>query len=69
VVHQHRAGVQVVDRDVEEALQLVLVEVDAEHAVGARRLDHVGHQLRADRHARLVLAVLPRVAVVRASPP
>jgi hypothetical protein len=65
VVHQHGPRVQVVDRDVEEALELVLVEVDAEHAVGARGLDHVGHELGADRHARLVLAVLPRVAVVR----
>jgi hypothetical protein len=34
-VRQHRRG-QMVDGNVEEALQLMLVEVDPEHAIGAR---------------------------------
>jgi hypothetical protein len=45
-------------------LQLVLVEVDGEDALGAGGRHHVGHQLGADGHARLVLAVLPGVAEV-----
>ena len=36
---------EVVHRDVEEALDLRGVEVDAEDAVGARRRDEVGHEL------------------------
>ena len=54
-----------VDRDVEERLNLRLVQVHREHPVGAGRGDHVGDQLGRDRHARLVLAILPGVAVIR----
>ncbi len=53
-----------VDRDIEERLQLVLVKVDRDHAVGAGRGDEVRQQLRADGDARLVLPVLARVAVI-----
>jgi len=42
------------------ALMLVL-----EHAVGARCRDQIGDQLRRDRHARFVFAVLPCVSVIR----
>ena len=58
------AGVQVIDRDVEEALDLGRVQVEREDAVGPGAGDQVGDQLRRDRHAALVLAVLPGVAVV-----
>src|SRR5688572_26916267 len=54
-----------VHRDVEESLQLMLVEINAEDAVRARRLDHVRDELGADRDAWLILAILSRVAVVR----
>ena len=54
-----------VDGDVEEALDLVGVQVDRQDAVGAGGLEHVGDQFGADGHAALVLAVLPRVPVVR----
>src|SRR6185312_3603923 len=47
-----------------EALQLVLVKVHAQHAVDAGPRDHVRHQLGADRHARLIFAILARVAVI-----
>ena len=55
---------QVVDRPVEEPLDLAGVEVDGDHAVGARRLDQVGHQLGRDGLARLHLLVLAGVAEV-----
>ncbi len=62
---EHRHRIEMIDGNVKEPLQLVLVEIDAEYAVDAGGLDHVRHQLRADRHARLILAILSRVAVVR----
>ena len=65
VVVEHRRGVQVIDRHVEEALNLRGVQVHGQHAVGAGARDEVGHQLGGDRHAALVLAVLPGIAEVR----
>lgn len=53
-----------IDRNVEEALNLVLMEVDADHAVCAGCHEHVGHQFGADGDPGLVLAVLPPVAEV-----
>ena len=61
---EHRGGVEVIDRQIEEPLELVLVEVDRQHPVGTRHRDHVGHQLGADGHPGLVLAVLPGVPEV-----
>ena len=63
---QHRRRVDVVDRDVEEALDLVGVQVHRQEALDADRLEHVGDDLGADRHARRARpAVLARVAEVR----
>ena len=53
-----------VDGNVEETLDLRGVQIHAQHALGAGGDDEVGDQLRGDRHAPLVLAVLARVAVV-----
>src|SRR5438552_336971 len=64
VDHHDRAREQVVDRDVEEALDLARVQVQREHAIHPGRLEQVGDELGRDRHARLHLAVLARVAVV-----
>jgi hypothetical protein len=69
VRREHRLGRQVVDRNVKEALDLRRVQVQRQHAIRARRRQQVGHQLRRDRHAALVLAVLAGVAEVRQSPP
>jgi len=60
-----RRSVEVIDGDVEEALDLRRVQVQHEHAVGARGGDQVRHQLRGDGHAPRILAVLPGVAEVR----
>lgn len=57
--------VQVIDRDVEEPLNLGRVQVEREDAVGPGAGDEVGDQLRRDGHAALVLAVLAGVPVVR----
>src|SRR5690606_17169426 len=58
-------GVQVIHGDVEEALDLVLMEVDGDHPVGTGGDDEVGDELRADRDAGLVLPILTAVAEVR----
>ena len=52
VGQQDGGGVDVVDRDVEEALDLVGVQVHGEDAVDTGDLQHVGHDLGADGHAR-----------------
>src|SRR5665647_2845548 len=65
VVHQQRHGPQVVDRPVEEALGLRCVQVDAHQAVGAGRLEQVGHQPGRDRLAATVLLVLAGIPVER----
>jgi hypothetical protein len=65
VLGQDRQGHQVVDRPVEEALDLGRVQVHRDQPVRAGRLEQVGHQPRRDRLAAAVLLVLARVAVER----
>ena len=65
VADEHGLGVEVIDRDVEEPLDLRRVEVHGEHPVDAGGGEQVGDQLGGDRDARLVLAVLAGVAEKR----
>ena len=65
VAHQHRAGEQVVHRDIEKSLNLRRVQIDQQRPVRAGRAQQVRHQLGRNRDARPVFAVLPCVAVVR----
>ena len=65
LLDEDRHRVQVIERDVEEALDLAGVQVDREDAVGAGGRDQVRDELGGDRRARLGLAILPRVAEVR----
>ena len=65
VVRQDVDRGQLVDRDVEEALDLALVEVHRQDPVGAGDADHVGDEAGRDRHAGLVLLVRAAVGVVR----
>ena len=65
VVHKDGGAQQVVHRDVEEALDLVGVQVHRQHTVNACGDEHIGHELGGDGVAALGLAVLPRVAEVR----
>ena len=58
------AAQQVVHGDVEEALDLVGVQVHGQHPVGAGGGDQVGHQLGGDGVAGLGLAVLAGIAEV-----
>ena len=54
-----------IHRDVEEALDLLRVQIHRQDAVGAGGDEQVGHELGGDGHARLVFAVLPGVTVKR----
>ena len=54
-----------VHRNVEKALQLLGMEIHRQHAVHPGGGQNVRHQLRRDRHARLILAVLAGVAEER----
>ena len=64
IIHENGVTQQIVHRDVEEALNLVGVQVHGQHPVGAGGGDHVGHQLGGDGVAALGLAVLPGVAEI-----
>ena len=65
VPRQQRHREQVVDRPVEEALDLRGVQVDGHQPVGAGGLEQVGDQPGRDRLAAAVLLVLPAVGVER----
>jgi hypothetical protein len=64
VAHHGGGGEQIVGGNVEEALDLAGVEVEAENPVGAGPLDQIGHQLGRDRRARAGLAVLAGIAEI-----
>ena len=66
VVEQHGHGGQVIDRLVEESLDLSGVQIHAQHAARAGGNEQIGDQLRRDRLPAFGLAILPGVAVERA---
>src|SRR5438094_195293 len=64
IVDQELFRRQVVDGNIEKALDGVGMEVQRDHPVRARQGDDVGHQLRRDRIPRLGLFFLAGVAIV-----
>ena len=62
---ENLAGVDMVDREIEETLDLVGMEVACHHPVGAGRTEEVGGELGSDGDARTVLAVLACPSEVR----
>ena len=61
VRNHQRLRVQVVDRDVEKALDLTGVQVHGDNVVTASDGQHVSDQLCRDRSPRFVLLVHPRI--------
>ena len=51
-----------VHRDIEKPLHLLRVQIHRQHAADPGGIEKIRHQLRGDRHARLIFAVLPRVS-------
>ena len=58
-------GRQLIDGDVEEALDLAGVQVHGEQTVRARGLDQVREQPGRDRHTGLIFLIAPAIGVVR----
>ena len=65
VIDQHGHGIEVIDRDLEEPLDLRAVKVHRQHPVGPGRLDAIGADPRPDRDPRLVLLVPLGVGEIR----
>jgi hypothetical protein len=66
VIDDNAPCVDVIDRDVEEALDLLAVQVHGHDTVGPRRGDEVRDKLGGDGNARAMLpTVLTRIAEVR----
>ncbi len=65
IAHDHRRGVEMIDRDIEKPHQLLRVQIHRQHPVRSRRHDQVGNELGRDRDARLVLAVLAGIPEIR----
>lgn len=59
-----RLGIQIVDGDVEEPLDLARVQVHGDHMVATGGLEHVRHELCRDRRSRLVFLILTSVGEV-----
>src|SRR5690554_1154928 len=65
VCQQHRRGIDVVDRDVEEALDLVGMQIHRQDALYACGLQHVGDDSGGDQYARRARpAILSSVAKI-----
>ena len=64
VIHEDGVAQQVIHGDIEEALDLVGMDVHGQHAVSAGGGDHVGHQLGGDGVAGLGLTVLAGIAEI-----
>ena len=61
---EDRRGIEVVDRNVEEPLDLGGMQVHGQHPLDPRADDHVRHQLGRDRRARLGATVLAGIAEI-----
>lgn len=59
-----RLGIQVVHRNIEEALDLASVQIHRNDMVAASSLKHIGHKLRCDRRPALVFLILAGVREV-----
>ena len=64
VLQENGAGVYMVNREVEESLDLVGMQVGGDHAVASCGYKKVGHQLGSDGDSGTVLAVLTGPAEV-----
>ena len=54
-----------IDGNVEKSLHLGRMQIDRDHAIRARPLHQIRHQLGGDRRAAFVFAILPGVAEIR----
>src|SRR3712207_5187779 len=62
---EYGRSVKVIDRNIEEPLNLVCVQIHRDQAVDSRYRKQIGHQFRADRYAWFVFSVLTGPSEVR----
>ncbi len=65
ILDDDRGGMQVIDGDIEEALDLFCVHVQRQHAISTGSGDQIGDEFRSDRHPAGILAILPGVTHIR----
>src|SRR5216684_425144 len=65
IFDQYRRSEKMVHRNVEIALNLRRMQIERERSAGARGFEQVSDQLGGYRNARLIFAILPRIAVIR----
>ncbi len=65
VLVDDRGRGEMIERNIEEALDLRGVEVERENAIGAGALDEVGAKFRGNRNATFVFTILARVSEIR----
>ena len=66
IAEQHGRRIHVVDRNIEETLNLIRMQINGQHAIDTGAGNHVGDQLRRDRHAHRARAtILTCVSEVR----
>src|SRR5690606_26493186 len=66
IAQQHGAGIDVVNRDIEETLDLVSVQIHGHDAINADNLQHIGYDLGRDRHTcRTWATILAGITEIR----
>ena len=64
MLDHHRGGKKMINRDIEESLNLGRMQIQTENPVRARPFQQAGNQLCRNRDARLVLSVLPGIPII-----
>ena len=62
IANDDRSRVEVIDRDVEKSCDLLRVEIHRQDAIDASSGEEIRDQLGGDRHAWLILPILPGVS-------
>ena len=65
VLDHHWGGVEVIDRDIEEALNLRRVQINGQNSVRSGSRDQIRYQSRGDGNARPILLVPPGISIIR----
>src|SRR3954454_24456374 len=64
ILDHHWRSKQVVDRNIKKTLDLSCVEIEGQNPVGTRPFKQTRYQFSRNRHARAILAILPRISII-----
>jgi hypothetical protein len=65
VAYKNRCSIQVVHRNIKEALDLRRVQIHRQQAMRARNRNQIGYELRRDGNAWAILLVRAAITVIR----